>query len=146
MKSVNRRFVRHYIEMVVVMFLGMAILGVPAGWALRAAGTSWGDLSPTPMLLLMAFTMTAPMVAWMRRMGHSWADCWEMTAFMVLPMFALVLPVALGLDGYVPGLSARSLMLLSHVAMIGGMVLLMLYRWDRYAGGPHCHRSSGTSI
>jgi YHS domain-containing protein len=26
----------------------------------------------------------------------------------------------------------------AHVAMIGGMALLMLYRWDTYAGG-HCH-------
>jgi hypothetical protein len=27
-------FIRHYIEMVVAMFLGMAVLGIPAGWAL----------------------------------------------------------------------------------------------------------------
>jgi hypothetical protein len=87
----------------------------------------------------MGLAMSAPMVAWMRRMGHPWADCWEMTASMVVPMFALVLPVALGLDGYMPGLTAGSLMLLAHVAMIGGMALLMFYRWDRYAGSAHCH-------
>jgi hypothetical protein len=29
-------------------------------------------------------------------------------------------------------------MMLSHVAMIGGMVVLMIYRFDRYA---HGHRS-----
>jgi hypothetical protein len=38
----------------------------------------------------------------------------------------------LGVAGYVPGLSEDSLMMLSHVAMIGGMVALMVYRWDRY--------------
>jgi hypothetical protein len=27
----TRRFLRHYLEMVVAMFLGMAVLGVPAG-------------------------------------------------------------------------------------------------------------------
>jgi hypothetical protein len=26
-------------------------------------------------------------------------------------------------------------MMLSHVAMVGGMVALMVYRWDRYAHG-----------
>jgi hypothetical protein len=50
-------------------------------------------------------------------------------------MFALVLPVELG----VVGLTGHALMMLSHVAMIGGMVLLMLYRLDRYAHGPHDH-------
>jgi hypothetical protein len=58
---------------------------------------------------------------------------------MLFPMFALVLPVELGVAGYVPGLSEQSLPLLSHVAMIGGMVLLMLYRLDRYAHGAHGH-------
>jgi len=32
----TRHFVRHYVEMVVAMFLGMLVLGVPAGWALVA--------------------------------------------------------------------------------------------------------------
>jgi hypothetical protein len=31
-------------------------------------------------------------------------------------------------------------MMLTHVAMIGGMVVLMVWRWDRYAGGAHCHQ------
>lgn len=31
-------------------------------------------------------------------------------------------------------------MMLSHVAMIAGMVALMVYRWDRYAHGSHGHR------
>jgi hypothetical protein len=38
---------------------------------------------------------------------------------------------------YVPGLSEDSLMLLSHVAMIAGMV----YRWDRYAHGSYGHHA-----
>jgi hypothetical protein len=38
-------------------------------------------------------------------------------------------------------LSGHALMMLSHVAMIGGMVLLMLYRLDRYAHGAHGHRA-----
>jgi hypothetical protein len=42
---------------------------------------------------------------------------------------------------YVPGLSEDSLMLLSHVAIIAGMVALMVYRWDRYAHGSYGHRA-----
>jgi hypothetical protein len=62
-----------------------------------------------------------------------------MTVAMLVPMFVLVLPVELGVARYVPWLSAHSLMLLSHVAMIAGMAILMIYRWDRYAHGAHGH-------
>ncbi|HZA44969.1 MAG TPA: hypothetical protein VE568_06660, partial [Rubrobacter sp.] len=74
---------------------------------------------------------------WMRRRGHSWSDGGEMTAAMLSPMFALVLPVELGLVG----LTGHSLMMLSHVAMIGGMVVLMLFRFERYAHGTHGRRA-----
>jgi hypothetical protein len=80
--------------------------------------------------------MSAPMVAWMRYRGYSWSDSLEITVAMLVPMLALVLPVELGVAGYVPGLSEQSLMMLSHVAMIAGMVVLMIYRWDRYVHPP----------
>ena len=60
-----------------------------------------------------------------------------MTAAMLSPMFALVLPVELG----IVGLTGHSLMMLSHVAMIGGMVVLMLFRFERYAHGTHGRRA-----
>ena len=59
---------------------------------------------------------------------------------MLAPMFALVISVELGVAGYVPGLSEDSLMMLSHVAMIAGMVVLMIYRFERYAHGAHGRR------
>jgi hypothetical protein len=62
---------------------------------------------------------------------------------MLVPMLAPVALVELGVA--VPGLSEGSLMMLSHVAMIGGMVGLMVYRWDRYAHGTHRHRAEGVS-
>jgi hypothetical protein len=46
--SSTRHFIRHYVKMVVAMFLGMAVLGMPAGWALGAAGSSWSGSTPTP--------------------------------------------------------------------------------------------------
>jgi hypothetical protein len=81
----TRRFLRHYLEMVVAMFLGMAVLGVPAGWAIGPLGTSWSELpadAPALMLLGIAVTMTVPMVAWMRHRGHGWRANTEMSASM----------------------------------------------------------------
>ena len=40
MSSSTRHFIRHYVEMVVAMFPGMAVLGVPVGWLLGAAGSA----------------------------------------------------------------------------------------------------------
>lgn len=128
MKTVNRRFLRHYVEMVVVMFVGMAVLGVPAGWALEVAGTSWAELSPEPMLLLMAFTMTAPMVAWMHRMGHPWRPTTEMAASMIIPTLAVIALFEAALVENVAGL-----LIIEHVAMLAGMFGVMLLRSEEYS-------------
>jgi hypothetical protein len=109
-------FTRHLLEMVVAMGAGMAALGV-ANWLL---GEPPGYANPLVEYGLMGVFMSVPMVAWMRRRGHAWSDGGEMTAAMLFPMYALVIPVELGVAGYVPGLSEDSLMALSHVAMIGG--------------------------
>ena len=127
------RFSRHLLEMVVAMLAGMAVLGV-AIWAL---GAPPGYANLFVRYGLMGAFMAAPMVGWMRYRGHSWSDGLEMTVAMLFPMFALVFPVELG----IVGLTGHSLMMLSHVAMIGGMVALMIYRWDRYAHGAHDRRA-----
>jgi hypothetical protein len=72
----------------------------------------------------------------MRFRGHPLRDGGDMAGAMLAPMLAPVVLVELG----VPGLSEGSLMLITHVAMIGGMVALMVYRFDRYAYGSHEHR------
>jgi hypothetical protein len=127
------RLTRHLLEMVVAMLAGMAVLGV-AIWAL---GEPPGYSNLLVKYGLMGASMAAPMVGWMRYRGHSRSDGLEMTLAMLAPMFALVLPVELG----VVGLTGHSLMMLSHVAMIGGMVALMVYRWDRYAHGAYGRRA-----
>src|SRR5262245_15746586 len=124
------RFVRHLGEMVVAMLVGMVALG----GVLAVAGTLPGNDTLIGEYAWMGFAMSVPMVLWMRRMGHSWADGLEMSAWMVVPMYAIVLPVALGAVAMAP----MTLMGWAHVAMIGGMALLMVYRWDTYAGG-RCH-------
>jgi hypothetical protein len=131
------RFTLHLLEMVVAMIAGMAVLGM-AIWQL---GEPPGYSDLLVRYGLMGAFMSVPMVAWMSYRGHPWSDGLEMTAAMLVPMFALVLPVELGVAGYVPGLSEGSLMVLSHVAMIGGMAALMLYRFDRYTHGPHGHHA-----
>jgi hypothetical protein len=129
------RFTRHLGEMLVAMFLGMTALGV----AEMVLGQPPGDNTFLGGYAYMGLAMTLPMVAWMRRMGHSWRDCCEMSAAMLAPMFAVVLPAALG------WLPAMSVMLPAHGAMIAGMVLLMVYRWDRYAHGAHCHEMADSA-
>lgn len=126
------RFTRHLLEMVAAMLAGMAVLGA-AIWVL-------GEPPGYSILLveygLMGASMSVSMVAWMRHRGHAWSDGGEMTAAMLFPMLALVVPVELG----VVGLAGHSLMMFSHVAMVGGMVALMVYRWDRYTHGAHDRR------
>jgi len=130
------RFARHLLEMVVAMMAGMGVLGV-AIWAL---GEPPGYANPLVEYGLMGASMSAPMVVWMRHRGHTWSDGLEMMAAMLVPMFAVVLPVEVG----VVGLTGHALMMLPHVAMIGGMVAFMIYRclalaWPRTAaaGGRH---------
>jgi hypothetical protein len=123
-------FIRHYAEMVAAMFLGMGILGVPAGWALNAVGSSWSELNndaPALMLLGMAVTMTIPMVAWMRYRGHGWRANTEMSASMLLPTFASIGLLAVDLVTDV-----GTLMVVEHVAMLLGMLAAMLLRPTEY--------------
>jgi len=117
------RLTRHLLEMMAAMGVGMGVYGAAILWLGEPPG--FGNLLVE--YGLMGAAMAVPMVAWMRYRGHPWSDGGEMTAAMLVPTFALVIPAELGV-----GLSADSLIMLSHVTMIGGMVALMIYRWDRY--------------
>ena len=138
MQTINRHFLRHYAEMVLVMFLGMALLGAPAGQALRAVDSSWSELradAPALMLLLMAFTMTAPMVAWMQLRGHSWRANGEMAMSMVVPTLAVIALLGAGAVT-----DSGALLLLEHVLMLAGMFGVMLLRPDEYSHLHHNHQ------
>ena len=87
-KTSTATFTRHYIEMVVVMFAGMIVLGLPGEAALKALGSGTAELrddAPAVVFLGMAATMTVPMVAWMRYRGHRWQPSLEMAASMIIP-------------------------------------------------------------
>jgi hypothetical protein len=130
---VNRHFVRHYVEMLLAMIAGMVALGAPLGIALEAAGLDLTEDLPAASLLSMAVVMTIPMVAWMRRMGHGWRPCWEMSASMFVPTFGAMALMGAGVIGF------GSAMTLEHVVMLPAMLVAMLLRREEYSCGGH-HR------
>jgi hypothetical protein len=133
MSAPTRHVARHYVEMVVAMFLGMGVLLPPLGAALRAAGTSLHS-SEVLMISAMALTMTVPMVGWMRFRGHGWPVCAEMTAAMVIPTLSVL---ALLWSGLVDDLG--TLLVIEHLAMLPSMLLAILLRRDEYTGATHHH-------
>ena len=122
-----KHFIRHYVEMVIAMFAGMAVLGLPAGWLMSAIGTSWGELSPELMFLSMATTMTIPMVGWMAYRGHGLRANAEMSASMFVPTFAVI-----GVMWAGALTDTGALMVIEHVAMLLCMAGVMLLRPAEY--------------
>jgi glucose dehydrogenase len=134
----SKQLVRHYVEMVVAMFLGMFVLGAPAVWALTAVGIDYNRLSddsPALMFLGMAMTMTVPMVGWMRDRGHGPRANAEMSASMFLPTFAVI-----GLLWADLVTDLGTLMVVEHVAMLAAMAGVMIARPAEYA---HHHHAGG---
>jgi hypothetical protein len=123
MSTAIRRFLRHYAEMVAAMFLGMAVLGLPADWAMDRLGADSDEF----MFLGMATTMTVPMVAWMTYRGHRRRANTEMAAAMFVPTFAVIGVLSAGLLTDV-----GVLMLVEHVVMLAAMAGVMLLRPDEY--------------
>jgi len=126
-----RWFVLHYVEMVTVMFAGMAVVGLPLSALLGVVGVdtgAWYDDAPALSLVWMSLTMAVPMAAWMRWRGHDWAPTWEMTGAMLVPTAAAVALLGLTtIDDLGP------LMLVEHLGMVVAMLIAMLLRVDEYA-------------
>ena len=130
MPSKLLHFTRHYVEMIVAMFLGMFVLGGAFVLLLDPLGIdvgSWRDDAPALLLLGMAFTMSVPMVAWMRYRGHGWARAWEMTAAMFVPTVAAIVLLWAGALA-----DSHAALMIQHVAMFPAMLLVMLARRDEY--------------
>jgi flagellar biosynthetic protein FliP len=121
------KFVLHLGEMLIAMFLGMLVLGGAIEIALVAAGGSLGDASASVQATVMAFTMTAPMVWWMRFRGHPRSHNLEMAASMIVPT-----AVVIGLH-WLGAISAGGVLVLQHAVMIPAMVAVMLWRYDHYS-------------
>ena len=83
---------RHYLEMIVAMFVGMGTL-YPL-WLLAVAGVaddSWVHRADVESLV-MATAMVVPMALWMRYRGHGPAPIVEMSAAMYVG-FAVLFPL-----------------------------------------------------
>jgi hypothetical protein len=126
-----RLFLRHYLEMVVVMVIGMAAFGALESWLL--AGITHSAILERPDIesLVMATNMTLPMAAWMRFRGHAWPPILEMSAAMYLPFTILFIPLWMGL------ISGSTLMAAGHALMLLAMAVAMLWRRAEYTSH-HC--------
>jgi hypothetical protein len=118
-------FVRHLVEMMVAMWIGMplgrglfaAVYGSASNGAVRQHDVAW--------TLLMAVAMTAPMVAVMLYRGHSRRSAGEMAAAMIAPALPFV---ALKLGHVISGPVAGPYMGASMIAMVA----LIVYRRREY--------------
>ena len=122
------RFLRHYLEMVAAMLVGMMVLGAARRGVLAVAGLRYPTQYPELAALEMASTMSVGMVAWMRYRRHGWASTLEMVGAMFAPAIALIPLLWLGVIG------GDALLMLEHLAMFVLMFLVMLRRRAEYGG------------
>jgi uncharacterized membrane protein YhaH (DUF805 family) len=123
----RRTFLRHFVEMLLAMFVGMIALGGLTKLVFAAAGSSVAEASGSVRVLIMGLDMTVPMVAWMSYRGHPRARNGEMAASMIVPTLAAAGLAAAGL------LSAAGALGVQHAAMIPAMLAVMLWRYDHYS-------------
>jgi hypothetical protein len=133
-------FVRHYLEMVLAMAVGMVVLHPLWAVGLDALGLP-GALHHAPvMATVMATDMSLGMAAWMRFRGHSWRPIVEMSATMYLPFAVFLPPVWAG------AMSGGAMITAGHLLMLPSMFALMLWRSNEYGHGHHnrSHARPGT--
>ena len=113
--------VRHYLEMVVAMVVGMTVLG-------PIEGLVWPGLDDRVDVhaMVMATNMAIAMAAWMRFRRHSWTAIAEMSAAMYVPFAVLLVPYWAG------AVSGSFLFTAGHVLMLPAMALAMWWRLDEY--------------
>jgi len=130
-RSERRSFVRHFLEMVVAMFVGMAVLGGLV--SLFCAVTGHSDLLEHAGVSapIMATNMTVGMSVWMHHRGHGWVPIAEMAAAMYVPLVLLIVPFWFGL---LPG---GALLAGMHVLMFPAMWLVMTRRPAEYVHSHH---------
>ncbi len=117
----GRRFLLHYLQMIVAMFVGMFALG----WL-----SMFVEAGVEVNCLLMATWMTIGMAVWMVWKRHSWASTAEMGLAMYLS-FAVLFPA------YWTGLlDGHGVMLGGHIVMLPAMLVAMLRRREEYLTCP----------
>lgn len=129
-------FVRHFLEMVVAMVLGMVVLGLATRSLLGLVGhASLLDITEVAAAV-MTVNMSVGMAVPMRLRGHGWIHIGEMSAAMAVPFLVLLVPFWWG------GLSGAAVMAFGHVLMLPCMLLVMLWRRDAYGHRRHPQAST----
>jgi flagellar biosynthetic protein FliP len=129
-------FLRHLLEMTLVMVPGMVLGGAVftlAAGLVAGSSLTWDEARlryPAACLLTIGVVMSVPMVAWMRHRGHGWQSGGEMAAAMVLPALALI-----GLF-WLDAIGSEPLCGLYCAVMLPAMVAAMLLRRGEYGGSP----------
>jgi hypothetical protein len=133
-RQISRRsqfghFLRHYGEMCAPMCIGFAVGDLVYFWAVGLFGysTPFSEL-PELSVLVVTFTMTAPMTAWMVYRGMPRRATAEMSAAM--PVLAVVLLAF----GWLALLPKSDLAWLEHGLMMPVMLIPMFARLDLYTG------------
>ena len=126
----KRVFARHFVEMLLVMFLGMGLLEGAAALAFGLSGSSISAQSVEFRVLLMGANMAVPMALWMAYRGHTGARNAEMAASMIVPS---VIVAAIAWAG---ALEAGSALGIQHAIMVPAMLGVMLWRYDEYSSAP----------
>src|SRR5215211_2950949 len=121
-----RSYVRHFVEMVVAMLLGMVILGVLVWAVFDVLGHANLRHYAGVRSLVMTTNMAIGMALWMRHRKHSGLAIGEMAAAMYLPYALLIGPFLAGLIS--PGLLLGAM----HVLMFPAMIVAMFLRRDEY--------------
>jgi hypothetical protein len=121
-------FVRHYVEMVVAMALGMGLLHPVWMLATHGAADDAAVRSTEVMVLVMATSMALPMAAWMWHHKHGWAAVARMSALMYLGL-ALPMPLL-----WADLTSRGGVLAAGHVLMLVLMLAEMLAHGEEYAG------------
>ena len=129
------RFLLHFVLMFAAMMIGMmpyhAIFGK----------------SPVRNNLLwyagMEFSMVPGMMALMLYQRHGWRSSLEMAGAMLIGPAIILSCAQLGLHNYIPGLALNTLLGLSDLTMLLGMLAAMLYRREMYTSSHAGHQHAG---
>jgi len=120
------RFIRHYLEMLAAMVLGMLVLG-----------PLWPTVDGVELqALVMATNMTIGMAAMMAVRRHAWPSIVEMSAAMYAPFIILFVPFWTG------EITSGGLFLIGHLLMLPAMLAAMLHRRAKYTAA-HTTNHSG---
>jgi peptidoglycan biosynthesis protein MviN/MurJ (putative lipid II flippase) len=138
----RRTFLRHLVEMIIAMMLGMCVLGMAFrgihtalfGGGFDAAWRQHTELA----VFAMTFNMALPMVLWMHHRGHTWERCGEMAGAMFLLGLVVLVPFWAG------AISSGVVLPLEMMLMIPAMIGVMALRYDEYATHPRGHSRGST--